>query len=75
MIQFASLLIVLGALIGIYKDAVIKRPYDWLMTHYLGNESLREQANNDSLRVIKAAEGCSKFTFRRKVMRPIMERT
>jgi hypothetical protein len=74
MIQIISLLIVLWSLIGIYKDAVMKRPYDWLMTHYIGNDSLREKANDDTLRFIKTADGCSKFTFRRKVMRPIMER-
>ena len=72
--QLAALFIIILAAIEIYKDAFKKRPYDWLISHYLKDATLKDLACIDSLRAIKDKGGCSKNTFRREIMRPLMER-
>jgi hypothetical protein len=66
-------LAMLWALLGIYKDVIVKRNYDWLTDRYLQSIDLQSRDLIDELALIKIANGCSMYQFRKRIMRPLRE--
>jgi hypothetical protein len=69
----------LGIVIGfLLRDIVVdqfkKRPYEWLIEHYLSDPELLAKADSSELAVIEMNGGCDKGTFRRLIMRPLLEK-
>ena len=69
----------LGIVIGwllrdIVDDRYKRRSYEWLIEHYLSDPELFAKADASQLAIIEMNGGCDKGTFRRLIMRPLIEK-
>jgi hypothetical protein len=72
-VDIASFLIFLLALIGIYQDMAVKHDYEWLLKNYMLDHKV--MINNPQLEALKVFEvnGTTKFKFRR-LLRKLLDR-
>ena len=73
MFKLIILALVTWAMYGIYKDIARKYSFNDLAKHYGLTESMIKAIPEDKLRDVLSPSGCSKFRFRRKIMRQFMD--